>query len=159
MMPLLERNEYPTPQVRRILLGSLLVALIIVLISMAVDGALSSPMFTVVVVVFGVIMMATMRFHASISLREQGVIVGFRPLFKKTIPYTDIATVEAVHIRALRDYGGWGIRMWPRSEHGLLLSAGGEHGVSILTDDGRRYIVGCLEPVDDLAHALRERVG
>ena len=158
-MPFLERNEYPTPPVRRILLGTLLVTLVITMIVLALDDNLSSPVFMLVIVVFGVIMMAVMRFHAQIALREEGVTVGFRPLFRRTISYADIANVDAVQVRALRDYGGWGIRRWPRSSRGLLLTVGGEHGVSILTKDGRRYIVGCLEPVDDLVDALRQRVG
>lgn len=70
-----------------------------------------------------------------------------------TIPLSDIAAVDAVRYRPLRDFGGWGVRL---GREGTMYSASGDRAVKLTLKCGRIIFVGSQRP-DDLARAIRSR--
>ncbi|HLU35425.1 MAG TPA: hypothetical protein VKZ61_06620 [Thermomicrobiales bacterium] len=153
------RRDFLTPGLRLVLLLPAAPMLGLVFIFMLTDDGVGP----VAMVTAGVLMVALIvveqLMHAHITVRSDSVRMGFWPMFRRTIPFREIASVDAVKIDPMRDYGGWGIKGTSRSEKGMLFSTGGHHGVMILTRDGRRYVVTAREPMDDLVETLRGLTG
>lgn len=77
-------------------------------------------------------------------------MVGLR---RRHIPFTDVASFEAVRIRPVREFGGWGIR-YGGKQRGWLYNVSGPHAVRIQYRDGRILHVGTQDP-DRFVEALQ----
>lgn len=91
----------------------------------------------------------------SVSVRGE-VVIRFCPVFRRSIPFGDIATVETV-AQSLVDFGGAGLR-WRQGRTGLIL--GNRLALSIRTTAGHEYVVQCADPVgtrDHIRLLLNER--
>jgi hypothetical protein len=73
------------------------------------------------------------------EVRSDGVHVRFFPLRWKAIPYETIASYQTEVYHPIRDYGGWGIR-WGRE--GKAYIVGGNEGLQLLLNDGRKILIG-----------------
>jgi len=71
------------------------------------------------------------------------------------IKWNEIAKVEAITYRPIRDFGGWGVRWAPR---GILYNTRGNRGVRVYLTTGRRVLVGS-QRADELAQAINARLG
>ena len=85
---------------------------------------------------------------------ENYLIVRFRPLVKKVIPYTDIQKCEAVTYRPILEFGGWGIR-YRKGEVAYTVS--GNQGVRLHLKNGKKILIGSLNP-ERLAQEINNRL-
>jgi hypothetical protein len=84
-------------------------------------------------------------------VRSDGLAVRFFPGRWRLFPYTEMGPIEAVEVRPVRDYGGWGVRM-KRGERAYLVS--GTRGIRFGLADGKRIMIGSQQP-EALLAAIR----
>jgi hypothetical protein len=82
------------------------------------------------------------------EVRPDGIYVRFYPIRWNVIPYDTIASYQPTTYRAIRDYGGWGIR-WGRE--GKAYIAGGDEGLQLLLNDGKKLLIGTRRMPEFLA--------
>ncbi len=68
----------------------------------------------------------------------------------KNIDLSDVVSVESVTYSALREYGGYGVRL---ARHGRAYNVSGNRGVRITFCSGRHLLIGSQRP-DELATAI-----
>ena len=85
------------------------------------------------------------------EVRSDGVYVRFFPIGWKAFPYGTIASYQTRSYHPIRDYGGWGIR-WGRE--GKAYIAGGNEGLQLLLNDGKKVLIGS-QRVQELEAAVR----
>jgi hypothetical protein len=153
------RRDFLTPGLRVVLLLPLVPTLALVIVFMSTDDETGPVAMTVTILILAALLIIEQLMHAWITVRSDSVRMGFWPLFRRTIPFREIESVDAVKIDPMRDYGGWGIKGTSRSERGMLFSAGGHYGVMVMTRDGRRYVATSREPMDDLVETIRGLAG
>jgi hypothetical protein len=75
------------------------------------------------------------------SLTAIGVSVRFIPFLRKTsvFLFEEIASLEVVTYRPIREYGGWGLR---RGKNGLAYSVSGKQGVLITFKEPKKLFWG-----------------
>jgi hypothetical protein len=153
------RRDFLTPGLRLVLALPLIPTLALMIVFMSTDDETGPLGMAVAIGIVLALIVVEQMMHAHITVRSDSVRMGFWPIFRRTIPFRDIAEVDAVKVDPMRDYGGWGVKGKSRSERGMLFSAGGHHGLMVTTRDGRRYVATAREPMDDLAEALRAVTG
>jgi hypothetical protein len=87
------------------------------------------------------------------EVSDEGILVRFRPFFRRLIPLDKIKTYEVRKYSALREYGGWGVRY--SLKHGTAYNVSGNQGLQLVLADGKRVLIGSQAP-DRLAGALRD---
>jgi hypothetical protein len=89
------------------------------------------------------------------EVRTEGLWIHFVLLWpERTIPWSDIRSVEALTYRPIKDFGGWGVR-WATAR-GIVYNARGKRGVRMVLASGERVLVGS-QRADELARAIGER--
>jgi hypothetical protein len=71
------------------------------------------------------------------------------------ININDIISVEETNFNALKDFGGWGIRLGNAGVTGYFMS--GNKGVIVTTNAGKKYLFGSANP-SHLAHVITIRI-
>jgi hypothetical protein len=79
------------------------------------------------------------------EVTNAGVRVGIYPFKMREISHKDIDTAMEREYSALREFGGWGVRV---SKHGKAYSAYGEKGVQLLLRDGSAILIGSQKPAE-----------
>lgn len=153
------QRDFLTPGLRLVLLLPIVPTLALVIVFMSVDDETGPVRMAVTILILAALLIVEQLMHAHVTIRSDSVRMGFWPIFRRTIPFREIAAVDAVKIDPMRDYGGWGVKGTSRNERGMLFSAGGHHGLMVTTRDGRRYVATTREPMDDLAETLRGLAG
>lgn len=99
----------------------------------------------------------TMFSTMTMRTRVDGKGVHIRTLYvaRRTLPFTDIESAEAVDYRPLRDYGGWGLRLGPA---GKAYNMKGDRGVQLKLKDGGGVLVGSGRS-DELARIIQTNIG
>jgi hypothetical protein len=87
----------------------------------------------------------------AIEVTADEVVIRYRPLLKRRILLADIERVNARTYKAVREYGGWGIKGW--SFKSVAYNISGDRGVQLTLRDGRRIMLGSRRP-DELAQAI-----
>ena len=95
------------------------------------------------------VLLLSARLNAEV--RSDGLYVRFFPRKWKPIPYESIASFQARTYKAIREYGGWGIR-WGREGKAYIVS--GNEGLQLLLNDGRKVLIGSQRP-QELEAAVR----
>ena len=90
-----------------------------------------------------------------VTVTDAAVIIHFRPLTRRSIPLTDIASVEAETYSPLRSYGGWGIRGLNKNR---AYSISGNQGVALILNNGDRILIGSLR-AEEMALAIETARG
>lgn len=157
MAPGTTYRDHLTLGLRLVVILPLIPTSIMVLLIIATDDGSRWWEYAILVLLFVAVIAGTLWMHAFITFRANTVRVGFMPIFWRTIPYRDIASVDAVEVDPMRDYGGWGGKGRSTRPNGMLFSGGARNGVRITLRDDRRYIVTVPGPVDDIVVALRAR--
>ena len=106
--------------------------------------------FVVLPVLLVLLALAIAKFQIEVS--TEGLFLRFFPLHWKVrkIDLADVEGIEAVTYHAVRDYGGFGIRLLPRAK---AYSVGGGQGVRISYRNGYHLLLGTRHP-RDLAMAV-----
>ena len=76
---------------------------------------------------------------------------GIAGLIRRAIPLEEIVRAEPVTYRALKDYGGWGIRRSAEGERAYTMR--GDQGVRLTLDTGASVLIGSRAP-EALARAV-----
>lgn len=105
-------------------------------------------------VVGGVVALCVWSLQLTTEVRDDALYVRFFPFHRspRRIPWSDIESVDAVHYRPLRDYGGWGIRF---AKGRLAYNVSGSEGVRLSRPGQRELLVGSQQSYD-LARAIRD---
>lgn len=88
------------------------------------------------------------------EVRDDGVYIHYRPLTRTRIAFEDIASCQARTYRAVREYGGWGIKYGPS---GKAYNVSGNRGVQLEFRNGSRLLIGS-QKADQLAEAITARM-
>jgi hypothetical protein len=75
----------------------------------------------------------------TVEVTTEHVLIGYRPLTKRTVPLAEIVEVEARTYRPIREYGGYGLRGTSRN---AAFTVSGDQGVALTLSDGRRILIG-----------------
>lgn len=89
-----------------------------------------------------------------VEVREHGLVIRYRPLVRREIPYREIRTCEARTYRPVAEYGGWGIRVRRGS---IAYNVSGDRGAQLELANGKRVLIGS-QRAGELADAIRERM-
>ncbi len=84
------------------------------------------------------------------EVRDDAIYIRFFPIhfsFHK-ISFDELQSFEVRKYNALREYGGWGIRYGPQ---GKAYNVGGNRGVQLVLQDGKRILIGSQRPEEFLA--------
>lgn len=115
-------------------------------------------MMWVILAVFGICMPALFLL-LRLEVRVGGGRLSYRVypvhLQFREVACHEIAEVESVTYRPVREYGGWGIR---RGRHGPAVTVSGNRGVRIALLDGSSRLIGS-QRADELAAALYSCMG
>lgn len=113
------------------------------------DDETSGVIRVIVTIVLAATLVLVYVAHAWITITSGEVQLGYFPLYRRTIPISDIQELTLVTVRPVRDFGGFGVRGLAKSRRGLLLGGHPDRGLKFETVDDRRYIVTLhdLQPV------------
>ena len=91
----------------------------------------------------------------TVTVRPSEIDIRFRPLTRRRIPYRTVRSCEARTYRALREYGGWGVRRgW---KGGWAYNVRGNRGVQLVLEEGGPVLIGS-QRADELAAAIQSAV-
>jgi hypothetical protein len=116
----------------------------------------SDNMMIVFTIVFGALFPVFMLYlHLVTEVCEDGLKIRMSPLWGRTIPYDAISSYEPRTYNALREFGGWGIRLgW----NGKAYNMSGKEGIQLTLSSGERILVGTHRP-EELYKALQGAMG
>jgi hypothetical protein len=84
------------------------------------------------------------------EVRQGGIFIRYFPLFRQTIPWSQVAGHYTRVYRPIREYGGWGVRYgW----NGKAYNVWGNRGVQLELAQGKRLLIGS-QRADELAQAI-----
>lgn len=109
-------------------------------------------LFVVLPVALTLSLLATAKLQIEVS--TLGLFVKFFPFHRKVrqIELDKVVRVEAVHYKAVREYGGYGIRLLPRAK---AYNTGGDEGVRIEYTNGCHVLIGTRHPHELCTAILR----
>ncbi len=116
---------------------------------MSDGGLLATGIGTAVLVVGMVALILSARLITEV--RSDGLYIRFFPFRWKPIPYETVASYQTRTYRAIREYGGRGIR-WGREGKAYIVD--GNEGLQLLLTDGRKVLIGSRRP-QELEAAVR----
>jgi hypothetical protein len=76
---------------------------------------------------------------------------GWVPIYRRSVPISDIKSCAVVEFRPIADHGGWGVRAGRDGER--VLTARGDRGVRLVLADGGKLLVGS-QRADELAEVI-----
>ena len=88
----------------------------------------------------------------TVLVRETEVFMhlGSVPLIRRTLPFSEIVSLEAVRYEPIREFGGWGVRGWGQRK---AWSARGNQAVALTLEGDRLLLIGSDHP-----RRLEERI-
>jgi hypothetical protein len=114
----------------------------------------SNSLLVFIVVIFGLGLPAFMyKINLTVEIHEEGLYFRFFPLhlsFRK-IYIEDITGFTVETYRAIRDYGGWGIRY---GRKGKAYNVSGNRGVQLQLSNGEYILIGSQHP-EEMSEALK----
>jgi hypothetical protein len=91
-----------------------------------------------------------------VRVNGEALTIRYQPFMTRRIPIDAIAGYGVRTYDPLREYGGWGIRIWLGGPRAYNVS--GNRGVDVILYNGERIMIGSQHP-HDLAQALDARLG
>ena len=85
--------------------------------------------------------------------------LGVVPLVRRSVPFSEIVSLESVRYQPLREFGGWGVRGWGKRK---AWSARGNQAVALTLEDDRLLLIGSDHPrrlEERIRAAVGERLG
>lgn len=88
----------------------------------------------------------------TVLVQETRVLIhlGSVPLVRRSVPFSDIVSMESVRYQPIREFGGWGVRGWGRRK---AWSARGNEAVALRLEGDRLLLIGSDHP-----RRLEERI-
>lgn len=100
---------------------------------------------------------AARRTAVVVEVDERAIVLGLVPFRRTRLLPEDVQAVDVIAVDGHPRWTGWGIKGCAHRSPGLLYSVGGRHGVRVVTDDGRRFVVAVPQAQD--ARRAAEAVG
>lgn len=105
----------------------------------------------------GLLYLLLFRMTTEVDEQEIRVHFGYIPSYRWRLPIDQIVKAMAVEYDAIREYGGWGIRVLPVPFGRVsALNARGRLGVLLTLPNGRTMLIGSQRP-DLLLQAITKR--
>lgn len=101
------------------------------------------------------IILALLFMPLSMQVTAEQVRVRLAWVYHRDVTLQDVASVEAREYRALRQFGGWGLRYGSGGDRAYTIK--GNRAAVITLHDGRSFYLGARDP-EALADAIRVRV-
>lgn len=79
------------------------------------------------------------------EVHDDRLVVWMKGLRRRAVPWGEVVSAEAITIRPLRDYGGWGIRYGGKAR-GWIYNVRGTGAVRFMLQGGRVLVVGTQRP-------------
>jgi hypothetical protein len=121
--------------------------------------AVPLPQRLVIVGAVGVVGAAVEVFLGGLIVRVEQTRVfmhlGVLPLVRRSVPFSEIVSLESVRYQPLREFGGWGVRGWGKRK---AWSARGNQAVALTLEDDRLLLIGSDHP-RRLEERIRAAVG
>ena len=86
-----------------------------------------------------------------VAVTDPGIEVRWWIFIHRTISRDEITSVKAATYEPMREFGGWGIRLGRGGSRAYSMA--GDRGVEIILTNGKRVVLGSLDP-DPLAAAI-----
>lgn len=117
----------------------------------------SIAVLSIVVIGAALTVGAARRTAAIVTVDERAIVLGLVPFWRTRLATEDVQHVDVIAVDSQARWTGWGIKGHARREPGLLYSVGGSHGIRVVTDEGRRFVVAVPEAQDArrVAEAVR----
>jgi hypothetical protein len=147
-----ENQSFRQPWLWALMLTALAVLLVA---SLLAPGTQAVPWVVLGVTLAVALLLYSMRL--SVQVDAEAVRIRFFPIWKKTIPLTEIVRWEARTYWPLLEYGGWGIRYSPFGK-GWAYNVSGNRGVQLELVNGQRILIGS-QRAEELARAIGEAKG
>lgn len=93
--------------------------------------------------------------HNWIEVGADAVRIGFFPLFRATLPYSEIANLSIVEVKPYRQFGGWGVRGFPKYKYGMMFGGFPSSGLRFELHDESRYVT-TFENLEPILQALAQ---
>lgn len=117
------------------------------------ENAVPWPVFAIVTVVFVFLGYVVLFLKTTVRITEDKIFIKTIPV--RTINKDEIEKCEIVDIKALRQFGGWGIRYtWNRIGY---ISYGNKKGVMLHINGKRDVVISSSKP-EELANAINHRL-
>lgn len=91
-----------------------------------------------------------------VTVTPDDVQITFTPVYRRTIPLTDIVACRARRYKPLQEYGGWGIKGWSKAK--IAYNISGDQGVELDLTSGQQVMLGSQD-IDGLAAAIAAASG
>ncbi len=116
---------------------------------------IGSAVFGLAVVGGVAVLLYATRLSVQLDCRE--LRVRYSPFLTRAFPLGRIVRWEARTYQPLREYGGWGIRVWFGSRN-WAYNLSGNRGVQLEFADGKRLLIGS-QRADEFAAAIAQAKG
>ena len=147
------RERTPGPAwVRAILWGAIVLGCYLLLIGSDVETSLMPRLAIVGAVVCMGVAVEVFLNGLTVLVQETRVFMylGMFPLVRRSVPLSDIVTMESVRYQPIREFGGWGVRGWGKRK---AWSARGSQAVALTLEGERLLLIGSDHP-----RRLEERI-
>jgi hypothetical protein len=84
------------------------------------------------------------------TIDQQGIHYKYIPFHSKTktIAFSDIKEVYVRDYNAIKEFGGWGLRIGFKKGSGRAFNVRSNHGIQILLSNGKRILIGTQKPTE-----------
>ncbi len=114
---------------------------------LALSFALMDIVLILIMLPFVVILSLALLFFWKLDIRADDRTVSFNyGPFGRTLRFTDIRSIQAIEVHAVRDFMGWGWRSGSDGSIGYISNS--KEGVKIETKMGRAYTITCHRPAE-----------
>ncbi|MBN2682434.1 MAG: hypothetical protein JXR58_07985 [Bacteroidales bacterium] len=81
---------------------------------------------------------------------ETGIHYRYLPFHQKikTIEFKDVKSVYVRDYNAIKEYGGWGLRIGFRKDSGRAFNVKSNHGIQIELNNGKKILIGTQKPLE-----------
>lgn len=105
-------------------------------------------------IIFGVIVpVGLILIRGEVLVTAEAVRIRLLPLYKKTIKAESIQDIKLVEVKALQQFGGWGIR-W-NGKWGFILR--GNSGIEIMLKNGSSFVISSRQSTE-LFHSVQQLI-
>jgi hypothetical protein len=91
-----------------------------------------------------------------LAVYDDHVLINYRPLTTREIPFTDIEQAKARPYNPIREYAGWGVKGWSKNK--MVYNVKGKEGVELTLVDGRSVMIGSQQ-AQALEQAIQTQLG
>lgn len=123
---------------------------------LALSFALMDIVLILIMLPFVVILSLALLFFWKLDIKADDRTLSFHyGPFGRAVNFSDIRSIQAVEVHAVRDFMGWGWRSGSDGSIGYISNS--KEGVRIVTKRGRTYTVTCNRP-EELVRIIRKGI-